>query len=281
MFVEVNGVKLHVKVSGEGFPIFIPNACGIEQTDRSLSAELRKHVTLVFYDMRGSSLSEGDGAGVTLEQLTSDLDGLRQALGYEKIGVLGHSAMGFFPLDYARAYPEHCAYAILDGAPPFITPAMRAESERYWNEMASPERKAQHMQNRARMSEAELKALDPQQQLITNYYLNSAMYFADPTYDSRSLWGDAEFITFFSHVWGDIFGEYDPRPTFGAVKAPVFVAMGRHDYVCPPTLWDQPQKLLPTCQVEVFEQSGHWPMLEEQAEFDHRLLTWMRRNPPL
>ncbi len=62
------------------------------------------------------------------------------------------------------------------------------------------------------------------------------------------------------------------------VPVPVFVAMGLHDYVVPPTLWNEPRKRMSTVTYHLFEKSGHTPQLEEPQLFDQRLIEWFRQN---
>ena len=50
---------------------------------------------------------------MTWENLTADADALRQALGFEKWAVLGHSFGGQVALEYALRYPESLSHLLL------------------------------------------------------------------------------------------------------------------------------------------------------------------------
>lgn len=279
MFLTVNGTRLNIDIEGEGFPCLALGQCGKEQIARAISPNLRNHLQLIFVDLRGSGLSDdGDVASATLETICADVDAVRQALGHEQIAVLGHSAGGFFALEYARRYPDHCAYAILDGCPPNMSETMRRTAAQYWEENASAERKALQEQRQSMHTKEQLEAMDAGQRLIATYHMNSPRYFYDPQYDSTHLWGTMQ-MGLFTHFWGTVFPKHDPVPQFPQITPPVFVAAGRYDFVCPPVLWDDDIKLLPQGTLAVFDRAGHWPMLEEQAEFDRRLLDWMAQHP--
>ena len=50
---------------------------------------------------------------MTMENLTADADALRQALGFEKWAVLGHSFGGNVALEYALRYPQNLSHLLL------------------------------------------------------------------------------------------------------------------------------------------------------------------------
>ena len=50
---------------------------------------------------------------MTMENLTADADALRQALGFEKWAVLGHSFGGNVALEYALRYPQSLSHLVL------------------------------------------------------------------------------------------------------------------------------------------------------------------------
>jgi proline iminopeptidase len=60
---------------------------------------------------------------------------------------------------------------------------------------------------------------------------------------------------------------YDVRPKLGKVTAPTLVLTGRHDKIAPPAASDEILKSIPHAQQEMFEQSGHRLMREENDKF--------------
>ncbi len=61
----------------------------------------------------------------------------------------------------------------------------------------------------------------------------------------------------------------------GEIAAPVFLFMGVHNYVFPPTVWDRSREELPDRTERVFERAGHNPQVEDQETFDRELLGWL------
>jgi len=74
----------------------------------------------------------------------------------------------------------------------------------------------------------------------------------------------------------EIFKNYDIAKRPGRVATPVFLALGRYDYLCPYFLWDDRKDVLPNLSYNLFEKSGHFPMVEEQELFDKKLIEWIK-----
>lgn len=56
----------------------------------------------------------------------------------------------------------------------------------------------------------------------------------------------------------------------------VFLAVGRYDYGILYCLWDDEKDKLPKLCYNMFKKSGHYPMFEEQALFDKKLIDWIK-----
>jgi len=273
--ITANGIRHYVEIEGEGVPCFVICIAGTALYQETLSPRLREELKLIFYEVRGSGRSDGDAEQVTLEQLAGDLEALRQSLGLGKVAVMGASAPGLLALDYAHKYPDSVSRAILIGTPPHMKIA--AEQERYWAAVATPARKAIHEQNVARLTEEKLKSLSPGVAWWARYASRGAMYFYDPAFDCSPYWVNSvvkrEFV---DRYFGELLTDFDRTEHFPEIQCPVFLAMGEHDYVVPPTLWAAYKDRFPRATWALFKQSGHWPMLEEPELFDRRLLHWLK-----
>lgn len=60
-----------------------------------------------------------------------------------------------------------------------------------------------------------------------------------------------------------------------AIVRPVFAAMGRFDFLVPPTVWEDKYLEQDLVTGYVFERSGHFPMVEEPVLFAERLKAWL------
>jgi proline iminopeptidase len=76
---------------------------------------------------------------------------------------------------------------------------------------------------------------------------------------------------------GTLAPAWDVTDDPATLRVPTLVALGRHDYVTPCTLWDEVAPRLPNTTLRIFERSGHQPFLEEPEAFATSILAWMAR----
>ncbi|MBS0624865.1 MAG: proline iminopeptidase-family hydrolase [Verrucomicrobia bacterium] len=115
-FKTSDGSCLYYCVKGEGNPLIVVHGGpGLSQKYLSELEALSDTVQVIFYDQRGSGLSEGpiDEEHIYLERFVEDLEELRSHLGLEKISILGHSWGGYLAMNYAIAHPESVDRLIL------------------------------------------------------------------------------------------------------------------------------------------------------------------------
>ena len=274
MFVTVNGVRLHYEVEGQGEPAILPSFAGIPIYQRVFSQQLRDHFRLIFLDLRTSGPSElGPMEAIAIDTLVDDMDAVRASLGLERVAVIGHSFHGKLALAYALKYPAQTSRLAVVGCGP--GPRDLALNARYWELMASAERKALLAANRAALHERDLTSLSPTDAYIASYAATDPERFCDPAFDMTPWWEGCVFnMAAVERLYAE-FRVYDPSPRFGEIACPVFVAAGWHDYPLPPLAWHEKKGLLPDCTFHAFERSGHYPQFEEQELFDAKLIAWL------
>lgn len=113
--MTIRGVSLFVKVFGHGYPLALMHGGpGLDYQTMLPLQPLEDQFTLIFYDHRCNGHSTGaEVTSMTMDNLTADADALRQALGFEKWAVLGHSFGGNVALEYALRYPQRLSHLIL------------------------------------------------------------------------------------------------------------------------------------------------------------------------
>src|SRR6187551_1311630 len=107
-YVTVNGAKLYVVLVGNGDPlIIIPGGPGGAHPGYRVFDSLAKDNEIIYYDAfgRGKSDTAKDVKEYTLARDIEDVEGLRKALHFEKLNVLGHSYGGVVAQGYALKYP--------------------------------------------------------------------------------------------------------------------------------------------------------------------------------
>jgi pimeloyl-ACP methyl ester carboxylesterase len=105
-FANVNGVRLHYLVAGEGDPVVLLH--GYAQTShmwRPLMAKLASTHTVMAPDLRGAGQSSTPADGYTKAAMAQDIHALVSKLGYKKIQIVGHDIGLMVAYAYAAQYP--------------------------------------------------------------------------------------------------------------------------------------------------------------------------------
>jgi pimeloyl-ACP methyl ester carboxylesterase len=121
-FADVNGVRLHYLVAGQGNPVVLLH--GYTQTShmwRPLMAELAGTHTVIAPDLRGIGQSSVPADGYTKAAMAQDIHALVQSLGHERIRIVGHDIGLMVAYAYAAQYPSEVnRIALLDAFLPGV-----------------------------------------------------------------------------------------------------------------------------------------------------------------
>jgi proline iminopeptidase len=275
--VSVEGAELHYVIEGKGTPCIV---LGHSKSGRLiLSQELRNHFKFVFMDLRHDAHSNSslEISKITLDTYLDDIDKVRRTLGLDRTAVFGHSIHSYIALEYARKYPKNTSHVVMTGNTPYRIAAGVADE--FWESDASDERKMILKQNLEKISEDELSQMSPKERVVKTYMAMTPKLFYDPRYDLSWIYEDAASNQkIANHLFQVIFKDYDIAKRPGRVETPVFLAIGRYDYLWPYFIWDDKKDVLPNLSYNLFEKSGHFPMVEEQELFDRKLIEWIKSH---
>jgi len=166
------------------------------------------------------------------------------------------------------------------GASRDLSAASAEAAEQYWRDSVDPERKRVMEENLRHLPDEQLAQLPPGQRFIRSYVRNGPRIWYDPRLDSSPLWEGVEInMDMLNYVWGQLFRDIDITQGLETFDRPVFLALGRYDFlVAPPSSWDPIRSKFRDLTVRVFERSGHTPQYEEAALFDAELLRWLEEH---
>ena len=121
--VQANGVTLHVRIAGNSKSgnILIAINGGPGQSSRymvSLEQLASAEFAVVTFDQRGTGRSTAPSDGYALLKYVADLEAVREAVGAEKVNVLGHSWGGIVAMRYTTVHPQRVRSIILMGSGP-------------------------------------------------------------------------------------------------------------------------------------------------------------------
>ena len=273
--------QLPYRVEGEGHPAIV---IGTHlYYPRAFSQNLRNHFKLVFMDHRGFAPSPGpvEQSEFELEKVIDDVELLRNHLGLGRIAVIGHSGHSFMALEYAKKYPQHTSHIVMIGVAPDFSEESTTLAGEAFEALADSDRREAERENRQRVTDEDIAALPPDEAFIQDYIRNAARVWYNPRFDCTPLWeGITINMDMIGYVWGELFAKIDVTRGLKDLQCPVFLALGRYDFiVAPPSTWDPILPQFNDLTLRVFEESGHTPQLEEQELFDRELLGWMKQRP--
>jgi proline-specific peptidase len=263
--MQIRDVSLFVEVIGQGYPLVLMHGGpGLDHTSLLPFRPCADQFTLIFYDHRCHGRSEGaELSSMTWENLTADADALRQALGFEKWAVLGHSFGGNVALEYALRYPQSLSHLIL----------MDTGGDAWWSQHNAPELLAKRGYKPAAV-EAARRFFNGQ--LTPDEFVRTFMKFGKAYY-YRFNWfrvayeivvGPAPKMRPESQVFGfsQLLPGWSVMDRLDEIKVPTLVLAGRHDFLFPPESQAILADRLPNAQLELVEFAGHNPHEERSAE---------------
>jgi len=274
-YYTVNGAKIWTVSFGKGDPIFFiaggpgGSHIGLRSFD-SLSATN----TLVYFDGfgRGKSDTAKNLSEYSLSRDIQDLEGLRKAMGFSKINILGHSYGGLVAQGYAIQYPNNVNHLVL--ANTFHSFIMWQENDdnsnheiktnypEVWDSLMIIREKGAvssdplHQELYGKVPYGFLYAYNPdnfrnrgRKKPYPNSF-NSKLYY-------QMVGKDGDFI-----VGSDI-GDFDFRKQLKDLKMPILIIGGRYDRVAVPSMMVKYKEYCPQAKFVIFERSGHNPQVEE------------------
>ena len=265
----INGLRLHYSVRGSG-PALLAHSGGPGMDARGWDdfARIDEFATVVALHPRGSGLSEAppDGA-YGLADYAADLEALRQHLGLEQPAVMGWSHGGMVAQQYAFTYPQALSRLILfDTAAYFgefltdVEAAVNAFRDQPWyaeSFAALQSEWAGEYQSDAEM--AQLWSLE--MKFYFKRFDARAEAYRQRTQDLPVRLAPLKYFNEREASTMDL------RPHLPEVRVPTLILVGRHDFITTPAMAQEMAQCLPAARVEVFEESGHFAVVEEPEKF--------------
>ncbi len=213
---------------------------------------------------------------VTIETIVEAIEQIREALGLDMPLILGHSIHGTMATEYVKKREEKVSGLIVIGSPAEWGNATYQEKAASLWETASPKRKALQEQNWGQTNE--IDRLTGQKEAAARYNNMAPQYWYDPEYDADWLWKDMTVHSEVTqHIFTKVFLDYNMFNPPVRISVPVFVGLGKYDYVIPHTLWRPLYEGIPDFKFIIFERSGHTPQLEEPEAFSEALIDWLNK----
>jgi pimeloyl-ACP methyl ester carboxylesterase len=134
-YVDVDGLTLHVAEAGEGEPILLLHGWPENwYMWRRVMPALAPHFRVIAPDLRGLGWSDAPRGGYHKEQLATDILGLMDAMGLDRVRLMGHDWGGWTGFLMCLRQPERFErFIALNITPPWarVVPTLR-NLPRFW-----------------------------------------------------------------------------------------------------------------------------------------------------
>ena len=274
-YVTVDGSKLNYTVKGDGIPCLVIGSS--IYYPKTFSSKLYKSFKFYFVDLKWFSKDYATESldTVNIRSIVDDVEAIRSQLGLIKPLIMGHSIHGTIATEYVKQYPDKVSGLIVIGSPSEWGNAVYDEKSKAIWETASLYRKKLQEENYGNVKE--LDRLTGKEEAAKTYNTMSPQYWYDPSYDATWLWdGMTVHSELTKHLFTKVFLNYNMFNPAITIKVPVFLALGKFDYVIPYTLWQKEYASIPDFTLHYFNKSGHTPQLEEPDNFNQTLLHWLK-----
>jgi proline iminopeptidase len=272
--VTVNGVDLHYRAIGNGPVLFlVPPGWGVGSAylQRGFNS-LSEHFRLIFIDTRGSGLSgrPAEPSKMTSADMADDLEALRIHLGLSQISLLGHSNSGAIALSYAERFPDRVDKLILIDSQ-VLGLSAADDTQRILQARATDPRYEAALQVLSAFFSGQANPAQSDESLASFIDQVLPLYLHKPENTlavlRSNIAGPISSYAFASQFAADAASSTDLTQSLDRITAKVWIAVGRHDYICPLALSEHLHKAIPHSQLTIFEESGHFPWLEEPEKF--------------
>jgi len=261
--VAVNGVELFVRAAGSGEPVVVLHG-GPSPGSRylvPLLERLAQGFRVVAYDQRGTGRSSFPADSVmSRDRFVDDLEGLRDALGFDRIHLVGHSWGGHIALAYAARHTERLRSLALVGT---TEPGSRYDEELRENldarRTAADSTALAGLFGSAGFERGDVATLDRVYRVVYR------SWFADPSLAERLLFGVDREMAEKGRAAARLFAESSPPidlwGELAELSVPVLVVHGARD----PVPVAMARELAATVPDGVFVRvgrAGHFPWVE-------------------
>jgi proline iminopeptidase len=274
MQAHINGNNVFYTTNGQGYPMLLMHGgSGLDHTYfRPWLDPLSDTAQLIYYDQLGNGRSSRPQSyeGIGLDTWADEADALRAALGHERIILLGHSYGGFIAQEYALRHGDHLAGLILSNTAPALDyPEVVAANAMTYG---TPEQAQIALGG---LSDPSAVPDDEAWREIWTKILPMYFHNYDPEI-ARAMDEATQYsVGAFAHGFA-VLGSFNTLNRLGEISVPTLIISSRYDWITPPQQGgERLHTAIPNSELVVFENSGHFPFIEEQDAFLSTVRNWL------
>jgi proline iminopeptidase len=266
---ELNGVRCHYTIRGTGPALIaISGGPGMDARGWDDFARIDDFATLVVLHPRGSGLSEAAADNAyRLADYAADVEALRQQLDLDRPAVMGWSHGGMIAQQFAFTYPNSLSRLVLFDTSAYfgeflgdIEAAVREFKDQAWFEKSFEALQAEWAGEYH--SDEDMRRLWAEEMKF--YFKN----FDEKAQAYHQRTKDLPIRIAALHAFNENeAASMDLRPHLKGIRAPTLVIVGRHDFITNVGMAQEMVKHIPNARLEIFEDSGHFALVEEPEKF--------------
>ena len=236
---------------------------------------------VIFYDQLGCGRSPypSDPAKWTVQLFVEEVDAVRDALGLDRLHLLGQSWGGMLGMEYAFTRPAGLQSLAICDSPSSMRLSV-SEANRL-REQLPPEVQRTLLEHEAAGTTESAEYLAACDVFYDRHVCRVRPYPAGvqrsfdqmPNEVYLTMNGPSEF-----HCIGTL-RDWDVTPRLGEIDVPTLVVSGAHDEATP-LIAGTVHEAIPGSRWELFEHSSHMPHVEEPERFLQVVGDWLDRHDP-
>jgi proline-specific peptidase len=234
---------------------------------------------VVLYDQLGCGLSDkpDDTSLWRIDRFVHEVDEVRDALGLDRVHLLGQSWGGWLAIEYMLSRPEGVVSLTLASTSASTAEFVRG-TKQLIDEMPADMRDALQRGDEAQVYDS------PEYIRAMNEFYQRHVCRLNPWPEpllrtGANLEGNAVYLTMNGPNEFTVIGnlkDWDRTDRLGEITVPTLITVGRYDEIIPACA-ETLQRGIPHSELHVFEQSGHCAHLEESEKYNNLLRAFLHR----
>ena len=256
----VDGTRVNYVEMGTGSPlVFIHGLAGCWQNWLENIPHFARRHRVIAVDLPGFGESELPHEEISIPGYGRFVDAFLGAIGIERAPLVGNSMGGFIAAEVAVSHPSRVEKLVLVSAAGLVTvpdrqlALVKRIAPLFHMGTARTIARREHWVRRRRMRRMFLYGVARHPDLLQ----------PELCYEIASGGGKPGFLDAFTAIL-----DYDFRDRLSDVRHPTLVVWGRDDKIVPVAGAHEYERLIPGARKEIFEDTGHVPMIERPHRFN-------------
>lgn len=273
--ITIFNKTLPIFVRGTGkIPLLVLGPATLFSKPGFIPTEFDNLFQIYFVDIFSGQQKDFDYQTLQLQDFVLAIDTVQKHLALEKIALFAHSAMGVLAVEYTRQFSSQVICSLLICSAPFWDDRKNKFTNCFFAKNSTKERQSLY----AAAQEEEKTAVH--HSFVSRYKARGAQFYFDPKYALWDhLWDEVNLDESLTQRYFALIQGYDvtknPPPPI-----PIFIGVGLYDYSSPFEAWtDYAKDFMAKMHYYIFEESGHYPFIEEPRLFYKAVSSFLEANP--